>query len=365
MDVALWGDALQLQLTGIGRYTLELLRGLPDDPRVDSVATWARQRLVEEPELLLTEGKLGRRPGLIRPLLRWSDRRRLKNRLFHGPNYFLPDFVERGIVTVHDLSVLRFPETHPAERLRQFARDLPRSLDRAEHVITDTETVRQEVIAEFGLAPARVTAVPLGVSANFRPATILEVAEPLARYGLDAGGYALSVSTIEPRKKIAELVAAWRLLPTDLRQQFPLVLAGAKGWRDAELLAAIDRGAAEGWLKLLGYVPEQDLPALYAGARLFIYPSIYEGFGLPPLEAMASGVPVVVANRSCLPEVCGDAAFFVDPDDVESFAGALAHALTDEADRCRKVTQGSARATSYGWGRCIRETVDVYSTLGR
>jgi alpha-1,3-rhamnosyl/mannosyltransferase len=365
MDVALWGDALQPQLTGIGRYTLELVRGLPADPRIGSVAIWEKHRRFDSPDALLTGAELPRHPRLLRRFLRWRDPRSLRNHLFHGPNYFLPDFVERGIVTVHDLSVFRFPETHPAERIKHFARDLPSSLERAAHVITDTETVRQEVIAEFGMPAHRVTAVPLGVSAAFRPHSTAELHEPLGRFGLHPGSYGLSVSTLEPRKKSGELIAAWRCLPAALRTRFPLVLVGAKGWSDGELIAAIEQGERKGWLLPLGYVPEAMLPILYAGAGLFIYPSIYEGFGLPPLEAMASGVPVVVADRSCMPEVCGDAAFLVDPDDVDGFAQVLARALTDEGARCTNVTKGLERARTYDWKRCISETIDVYASVDR
>ncbi|WP_114227132.1 MULTISPECIES: glycosyltransferase family 4 protein [Sphingomonas] len=368
MKVALWGDSLQPHLTGIGRYTLELLRGLPDDPRIESVALWAREQLVAEPERLLSQKGLPRPPKYLRRWRRWRDWRdwrALEGRLFHGPNYFLPRRVERGVVTVHDLSVIRFPETHSAERLRHFARDLLPSLERAVHVITDTETVRQEVIAEFGLAADKVSAVHLGVGRNFRPRAADDLAAVLAPFGLTPGAYGLSVSTLEPRKRIAELIAAWRLLPAATRARTPLVLVGAKGWQDESLLASIERGAAEGWLRPLGYVPEAALPELYAGARLFIYPSIYEGFGLPPLEAMASAVPVVVAGRSCLPEVCGDAAFYVDPDDLDGFAVTLGQALEDESQRCRNVTRGLARAAAFRWERCISKTVDVYEQAAR
>jgi alpha-1,3-rhamnosyl/mannosyltransferase len=361
VHIALWGDALQPHLTGIGRYTLELVRGLPADPRVQKVTTYARGRVVPAPERLLTGGPTVRGPRWLRPLNGWRDRRALGRSLFHGPNYFLPHFVERGVVTVHDLSVFRFPETHPAERIAHFTRDLPRSLERAAHVITDTETIRSEVMADLGIPADRITAVPLGVDRAFGPMATADLARFLAPLGLEPGGYALSVSTLEPRKKIAELITAWRCLRADLRGRVPLILVGAKGWRDEELLAAIDKGEREGWLRSLGYVPEGSLPSLYAGARLFLYPSIYEGFGLPPLEAMASGVPVVVAHRSCLPEVCGDAAFYVDPDDVVGFACEIEKALTDEAARCRNVTKGLNRVENFRWERCMSRTVDVYA----
>src|SRR5206468_12439963 len=123
----------------------------------------------------------------------------------------------------------------------------------------------------------------------------------------------------------------------------------------------IDDAAAEGWLVHLGYVAEEDLPALYAGAALFIYPSIYEGFGLPPIEAMASGVPVVVANRSCLPEVCGDAVRYVDPDDDNDFLTAIEESLFNSDWRKQAIDRGLKRAAGYTWGRCVRDTVAVYN----
>jgi alpha-1,3-rhamnosyl/mannosyltransferase len=137
-------------------------------------------------------------------------------------------------------------------------------------------------------------------------------------------------------------------------------LAGGAGWLNDDLHLAIRSGSAEGWLHHIGFVSEDDLPILYAGAGLFIYPSIYEGFGLPPLEAMASGVPVIVAARSCLPEVCGPAALYVDPDDEVAFLAALTQGLEDEPWRAQTVTSGLDRAASFTWKRCVEGTVEAY-----
>jgi alpha-1,3-rhamnosyl/mannosyltransferase len=260
--------------------------------------------------------------------------------------------------------VLRFPETHPLERLKAFERDFERSLARATHVITDTETVRQEVIAHYGLPPGQVTAVLLGVGSSKRPMPAEDLAPILSRWGLEPGGYGLSVSALEPRKKIAELLSAWRRLPRSLRDRYPLVLAGVPGWRNEGLLQDIQAGIAEGWLRHLGFVEEALLPSLYAGAALFVYPSVYEGFGLPPLEAMACGVPSVVSSRSCLPEVCDGASRLVDPDDADDFVAAIEQGLTDEGWRAQARARGLARAQGLTWDRCIKSTVDVYRQLG-
>jgi alpha-1,3-rhamnosyl/mannosyltransferase len=259
--------------------------------------------------------------------------------------------------------VFRFPETHPIERVAAFERVFADSLRRAAHVITDSKTVRQELIADFGVSPADVTSVPLGVDSTYAPRTSDECRVPLERWGLSRGKYGLCVSTLEPRKGISRLLRAWRALPPDLRRQYPLVMAGGVGWRNENLLEEVRIAEREGWAQHLGYVEESELPCLFAGARVFAYPSTYEGFGLPPLEAMASGVPVIVSNRSCMPEVSGDAALLIDPDHTVEFSQALQKALIDREWRDEAIARGLSRASDFTWSRCVNETVEVYERL--
>jgi glycosyltransferase involved in cell wall biosynthesis len=360
LDVTLVVDALGPQLSGIGRYVWELCNRVPVDPGVGRAGFFANGSFLDDPRVLLAERPFHRRQRLPRWLGRRIVRRRLGGSIVHGPNYFLPSEADSGLITVHDLSVLHYPHTHPSERLRRFEQQFGSSLARATHVITDSETVRGEVIAEFGLDYDRVTAIPLGVGPEFHPRSRAEVEPQLAQFGLAPGGYALCVSTLEPRKKIAELLRAWRELPQPLRSSTPLVLAGAKGWLNEPLHDAIRDGIGQGWLKHLGFVPNQSLPALYSGASLFLYPSIYEGFGLPPVEAMASGVPVMVSKRSCLPEICGEPAAYVDPDDSEGFVTAIAEALTNGEWRERARKRGIERAAAYSWDKCASQTVELY-----
>lgn len=363
MQVTLLVDAVTARLSGIGRYTWELSQRLPARPEIDDVAYFANGRFIEDAKWLHETGNRRRRTPLPRWLRRGLHRRRLRNSLVHGPNYFLPDEAETGIITVHDLSVMRFPETHPPERVKTFERSFGRSLERAKHLITDTQTVRTEIIEELGVPADRVTAIPLGVGAEFRPRTNDELQPELAKLGLLPGGYGLCVSTIEPRKKIAELLRAWSNLPLSVREATPLVLAGCEGWLNDSLHHQIENARSAGWLKYLGFVPDEALPSLYSGAALFAYPSIYEGFGLPPVEAMASGVPVLVGNRSCLPEVCGDAAAYVDPENETDFARTLREALEDSEWQARARLRGLARAAEYSWDRCVSQTVEVYSAV--
>jgi glycosyltransferase involved in cell wall biosynthesis len=357
-------EALATDMGGIGRYTWELAQRVPLNSRVDTVKFWRQGRWYADPSPFI-RGETVRRPALPRWAVKMGARRAMRNRLFHGTNYFLPEGAEGGIVTLFDLSVLLFPEFHPIERVRFFEANLTASLDRAGAIITCSNTVRDEAISHLGLSPERITAIPLGASVEFRPHSPNELAPLLAQYGLEVGGYGLSVATLDPRKRFIELLAAWRMLPINIRRRWPLVVAGGDGWLSDEIRSQLDQGVAAGWVRRVGFVPDGHLPALYAGSVLFVYPSTYEGFGLPPIEAMASGVPVVVANASCLPEITRGAAMMVDPCDITAFSENLARALTDEAWRRCAVIRGLEVAGGYSWDACVDQTVAVYQSLSR
>lgn len=181
--------------------------------------------------------------------------------------------------------------------------------------------------------------------------------------GLQAGHYALFVGTVEPRKNVERLVQAYGLLPMDLRRACPLVIAGGQGWNSESVHARMARAQDEGWLRYMAFVDQRWLPALYAGARLMAYPSLYEGFGLPIIEAMASGTPVLTSTTSCMPEVADGAARLVDPHDVEAIAHALLECLDDEVWQAGARAQGLQRAARLSWDRCAEETIQVYKHL--
>jgi len=364
LHVTLCIDALEQQLGGIGRYTWELSQRLPVQSGISSVRFFARNRLIDNPGRLVRGDPIYPGRGLRKAGRSWLARRALKSTVVHSPNYFLPRAARTGVVTIHDLSVFRFPETHPPARVNQFERLFADTLGRAAHIITDTETVRRELIETFGVDPESSTAVPLAVSKRFKPTADEHIlAAKLKAWELTPRGYGLCVSALEPRKKVPELLAAWRRLPVNLRRQFPLVLAGSKGWLNDRIHDRIKDAVAEGWLRNLEYVAEADLPCLYAGAALFVYPSIYEGFGLPPLEAMACGVPVIVSDQSCLPEVCGDAARYVNPDDDNAFLIAIEDALSNSSWRSETIRRGLDRAARFTWDRCVEDTVAIYSRV--
>ena len=372
MKVVLSVEALGPTLTGIGRYVSELALALPEKLGLANLEFYRNGHWIENPKTLLTEPK-EKTPSahkkssfkikpprwLRQPLLNWQ----CHNKIFHGPNYFIPPSADKGVITIHDLSVFKFPETHPADRVAQFERQFSASVARASHLITDSKATRLEVISYLGWPDEKITAVPLGVSDTFAPQSVGTIEACLHRYGLVHGQYALCTSTLEPRKKIERLLSAYQLLPQAVRQFYPLILVGSSGWLSEALQANVERLSSQGWLKYLGFVPQSDLPSLYAGARAFVYPSVYEGFGLPVLEAMASGVPVVASRFTSLPEVTQGAALLVDPDDVDALASAIHRSLVDENWRQTAITSGLAVAQTFSWDRCADQTIKVYQSI--
>lgn len=386
MRVILAADAVQIPLTGIGRYAYELAMGLPLHPLVEQLRLFSLGRWLESSDLVrLAEAPPGANRSMadstslrrhlagsrlaVRiyqtvtpPLFGWRLRNEVDS-LFHSPNYFLPPFPGRSVATIHDLSHVCLPHFHPAARVDYLDRALPATFRQANFLITDAESVRQEVIRHFDWPADRIAAVPLGVAPIFHPRDSVDLAPVLQAYDLTAGGYTLFVGTIEPRKNLERLLLAYESLSTAVRQRWPLVLAGAHGWQSGSIHERMGKAAASGWLRYLKFVPQGDLPFLYAGARLFAYPSLYEGFGLPPLEAMASGVPVVTSNVSSLPEVVGAAALTVDPQDVPALSVALARGLEDDAWRSSAIPLGLERASELTWAACVANTVAIYKRI--
>lgn len=387
MKLVLAVDAIFPPLTGIGRYALELAKQLPGQPGIENLRLlgWG---WVPDVDHLLAAGDSGK-PKFGKALLgelrrrvsryKWAVRlygalvpalqsRRLRpydDYLYHSPNYFLPRHAGPSIATVHDLSIYHYPETHPAARVLYFEREFRKTLKRASWLVTDSEAIRREVIDMFGWPAERITSVPLGVDASFHPRTHEELIPVLATYSLSPGQYALCVSTLEPRKNIGRLLAAYEALPGEVRRAYPLVLAGGRGWHDKELIRALDKAERAGWARHLGYVPQDVLPLLYAGARASCFPSLYEGFGLPVLESMASGVPVMTSDRSSLPEVCSGTGWLINPEDVDAMSEGLSFVLLDESWRKSAREEGLRLAGQMTWTNCVRRTVDVYKWASR
>src|SRR5262245_25353665 len=224
--------------------------------------------------------------------------------LYHEPNFIPWPCDVPAIATVHDLSALLHPEWHPAERAVMHQRRLESGVAGCAHVLTDTECVRQELIRYFGLPPKKITAVHLGIRTDLRPMTPAETAPTRARLRLPSS-YFLHVGSIEPRKNLLMLIRTYCSLPAYLRVRCPLVLVGPWGWHYDDIRTYLESTARHRGVIRLGYVSDADLPAVYASARALLYPSFYEGFGLPPLEMMAAGGPVMASTAGAICVVCG------------------------------------------------------------
>ena len=367
-------------LTGIGNYIVQLGAALAAGGGVDLWSFYGHRWRHEAPvaPAATRRGAAALRlRDLVKPLvpfkraLRHAQQqltfgrglRRHAIEIYHEPNYIPLRYDVPVVATLHDLSWLRYPETHPRDRVRWIERGMPRVVEEAAAIIVDSEFVRQEVLSCLGVAPGRVHAVHLGVSPAFRPRSAQETHDSLQGLALDHGEYLLTVGTIEPRKNVAHVLAAYARLPAALRDRYPLVVAGARGWRAEGLEKELRLLAERGRVRFLGHVADGDLRALYAGAAAFVFASKYEGFGLPPLEAMASGIPVIVSDRASLPEVVGDAAWTLDPERPDETAGRIEALLGDPDSRAQLARRGIERAALFTWDACARATLDVYRAI--
>lgn len=379
LNVILSVDAIRYPLTGIGRYTLELARQLQSLPDIETLRFFSGLSFIDAlpvpgaappgvgaSRIRALKSFLARSDAALslhQLLSHWRRGRALSKHsdaIFHGTNFYLPPHPGRSVVTMHDLSVYTFPQFHPPERVRYMHREIELTLKRADILITDSEFTRQEVAAFFGWPLSRVYCAPLASSGEFVPHSAAELRPTLAPLGLHYQGYALYAGTIEPRKNLENLLKAYGRLSAALRVQYPLVLVGYKGWQNASIMERLAAAESEGWARYLGYVEAEQLPQLFAGARAFVFPSHYEGFGLPVLEAMSAGVAVVTSTRSSLPEVAAEAAALCEPDDIEGLTAAFGRALEDEEWRSTAIAAGLARSKLFSWQRCAEATVKAY-----
>lgn len=394
------GISLLTPLTGVGQYTAHLLRelsrqesSLASDQRCPIQVFLARRwqqaqdlftdslqpRLGPSPEARLARMRLLRRLLARAPIIRRIVRHRQaeffkagcrqhRALLYHEPNFIAFPFDGPTVVTVHDLSFIRHPETHPAERVRFMTEHLPESIARANVVVTVSDFVRDELIKEFGESVRHKIQVVLnGVSQDFVPRdqSDPDLAAMLAKHQLGYKSYLLSVGTLEPRKNLITLIRAYVALPAAFKQNHPLVIVGPSGWHTSAFERELARYRHEP-IRLLGYVDQQELPLLYAGAALLAYPSIYEGFGLPVLEAMACATPVIAANASALPQVLGQAGALISPQDVAGFSDAILRIMQDPSAAKQYAAAGVTRAKELSWAAAaqgLREK--IYAPLIR
>jgi glycosyltransferase involved in cell wall biosynthesis len=349
--------------TGTERYSYELLAALARIDRWQAYTLYSNGLPAALPPLgpnfslrnlplprLWTHARLG--PALVRE----------RPSLLFVPAHVIPLLHPPSVVTIHDLGYLAFPEAHTARRRLELDLTTRWSLRAARHVIAISQATRADLIRHYGASPQQISVIHHGLSPAFRlPEDQAMVAAIRARYGLSRA-YFLYVGTIQPRKNLVRLIEAFaQALPGLTPGATPplLVLAGREGWLSATIRhRAGELGIAE-HVRFLGYLPDEELPALLSAALAFVFPSLYEGFGMPVLEAMACGAPVLTANSTALPEVAGEAALLVAPSDSDAITAGLMRLANEPALRAELRTRGLARATQFTWERCARATLEV------
>jgi alpha-1,3-rhamnosyl/mannosyltransferase len=365
--------------TGIGHYAGELVRCLRARRGGDEVAVypppwlaaagrWWRRPFSRGPAAPRQAPRFAWRAGVKAALhaaaARLIDRHfraaaRAGYDLYHEPNVLPLPCELPTVVTVHDLSVLLHPEWHPADRVARHQKQFAAGIARSRHVLTVSDFARREIIETLGLPPDRVSRTYNGVRPHLRPMGPAEV-EPVRRALNLPPRYLLFVGTLEPRKNVLTLLRSYLALPAWVRARYPLVLAGGVGWNADAITAAVAAGRSGGVVHA-GYVADEHLPALYNGARALVFPSFYEGFGLPPVEMLACGGAVLASTAGAVAEVVGDRAHLIDPADGDGWREALLRVATDD-DWWQELRRGAADAARpFTWERCAEETWDAYA----
>lgn len=357
---------------GIGRYARELVRALARIDRTNQYVLFVPRDA--HPDLLEFDWpanwKIARAPVTERVLAALWHRFRVpvpveiwtgRVDVFYSPDFLLPPTrAPRTLVTVHDLSYLRVPECFPEVLKRYLNAAVPRAIRRADLVLADAASTRHDLEEVYRVPADQVKVLYSGVDGRFCPQIpASEQARVREKFSLHEP-YLLSVGTVQPRKNYARLIQAFANLQSPT-SNLHLVLAGGAGWMYEDVYQAVDRLGLKDRVKVTGFVEDADLPPLYAMAALFVYPSLYEGFGLPVAEAMACGTPVVCSNASSLPEVGGDAVLYFDPRDVDGMAEAMRRALADESLRADLRTRGFAQVKQFSWERAASELLGYWS----
>jgi glycosyltransferase involved in cell wall biosynthesis len=353
--------APRLRPTGTGRVARELALRLPEAMPADDFLLYSRESFpLELPGNARWEIRGRRDPGWHRAIARHANR---AADVFLSPTSYLPPQFLRipYAQIVHDLVNRHWPATAKRKAIVIDRLAFRRAVRRAGVILTPSEAIRDELQAEF---PERRPATVMyeGADRRFRPYPGEESTPVLRSYGID-GGYILCTGTIEPRKNLIRTIRAYERLPDAVRGRYDLVLAGRQGWRAGPTMDAISDSPARETIRHLSFVPDDDLPKLYSAATVLCYASLYEGFGLPVVEAMQSGTPVVCSDRSSLPEVGGDAVLYVDPESETSIEAGLAEVLGDAGLRDRYREAGLAQARRFSWERASGIVADELRRL--
>ncbi len=283
--------------------------------------------------------------------------------IYFEPNFIPMKFSGKIITTIHDLSFLTYPEYHPVERVNFLTKRLKNSISVSNHVIVDSNFIKKELLENYSIVDSRVSTVYLGVEDKFRVYGGQEILSTLDKLQIKENKFILSVATLEPRKNLAKLVESYLVLSDDIKNSYPLVLVGPSGWKNSTLFDSIQDLIESGHVVVAGYLSETELNHIYSGAALFIYPSFYEGFGLPIIEAMASGTPVITSNCGATAEVAGGAALLINPNSKTEMTDAISAVLLNAKLRLSLQEKALHRASFFRWSKCVDELLSIATKL--
>ncbi len=370
MKIAIDTIPLLSPLTGVGHYTYQIAKALQE---IDSTHEYSYFYGYYSPNLI-SPGEHPRSFYRLKEAVRklpflgtaarnfkdWGNY--FSSRRFDL--YFEPNFIplrmpaKRTVVTVLDFSFARFPEWHSKDKVRYFRKHFWKKISRADRIIVISDFIKNEAVHSFGFSEDQLTTIHLGFDRSiFRVYPREDLLAVKNKYRLPEN-FILFVGSIEPRKNLQNLLQAYMDLEESVRKELKLVLVGFKGWENEEIMSVIRK--LKGNVFYTGYVPDEELAKIYNLASLFVYPSFYEGFGLPPLEAMACGCPVIVSDAASLPEVCGKAALYVAPHDVPSITGAIHKCLTTPSLKESLINEGWERIKLFSWEKCANEHLKVF-----
>ena len=379
MKVILSVEPIKYPLTGIGRYTYELAKAIEKLNIIEQLLYFDGKKIVQNipdenstmtvshsiKNILKDSSAAIKVYQTFAPMLKKRTLSRYSNYIYHGPNFFLPEHKGKKVSTFHDLSPFKYPDFFEPKRCKYTQQEILKGLKRSDFIITVSDYIKSELSEHFDYPSDKIRTTHLAASENFYPRNELQTLSILKKYNLKYQGYSLFIGTIEPRKNIISLIEAYESMPASLRLSYPLVISGFKGWKNEKILLRIEKAQREGWLIYLGYIPNPDIPLLYSAAKVFCFPSNYEGFGLPVLEALQSGVPVVCSNNSSLPEVAGKASLFHEAGDIEGIRLQLEIALCSDEHRKHAIKQGIIHANRFSWDKCAQKTVGIYTELNQ
>ncbi len=354
------------ELGGISQYTIHLIRKLSDIDKENQYAIFHSRK----DSISYVPDSAGNflRKDLWTPshhlIEKWSFAAEIiRNRLdvLHSPDFIPPVFgAKRRIITVHDLNFLYYPEHLEPDSRRYYAGQIKWAANSANHIIADSEYTRQDLLNDLNVPREKVTTIYLAANPIYSQDHDIEMVEAaLAKYSLPAG-FILFVGTLSPRKNVRTLVEAYNALFQEQGVDLPLVIVGKKGWQSRELFERIHELGIDKHIIHLEGIQDDDLAKLYSAASVLALPSYYEGFGLPPLEAMHCGCPVIVSNRSSLPEIVGDAGLYCEPDDINSWAEALLTVISNSEQRLQMIEAGHKQADKFTWSSTAQKTLELY-----